>query len=396
VSRAGRRARALACAVACALCLAASIAPWAACGRGQGGAPAAIVVGEVGSLTGSEASFGLAIKRGIELGVDEINNAGGLLGGRPLALVVEDDQGRPEAAATTATKLVTEDSVVAILGAAASTTSLAVAPVCQAARVPMITPSATNAKVTEAGDFIFRVCFTDSFQGDVLAKFAARGLGARRVAILRDATSDYSRGLAETFTRSFAALGGEVVDVVSYGRGDTNFGAPLTRVRGLAPDAVFLPGYYTEAGLAVRQARALGLDMPILGSDGWVSSSLGEIGGAALNDTYLSGHYHADDPSPAIQGFLAAYRARYGDEEPDVGAALGYDAVKVLADAIARAGSTEGPRLRDALAATRDFPGVTGTITMDARRDPIKSAVIVRLVYEDGRLRQEFQDRVGP
>ena len=363
--------------------------------RDAGGASTTgdILVGMYGSLTGEGASFGISSREGTELAVDEINAAGGLLGGRRIRLLVEDDQSKAEEASSAVTKLITQDRVVAVLGEVASSRSLAAAPVAQRYQVPMITPSSTNEKVTQIGDYIFRVCFIDPFQGEVLAKFAFNDLKARRVAILRDISQDYSVGLTDAVTRTFTGLGGTVLDTVSYNEGDADFKAALTRIRSMKPDVLFATGYYPEAAIIARQARELGLSMPILGGDGWVGDSL-KNGREALNNTFISNHYSGDNPAPVVQNFVAAYRKRFG-RDPDSIAALAYDAVKVLADAITRAGSTEGPRLRAALA-TADLPGVTGQLKMNAERNVVKPAVIQEVTFVNGDVKFVYRTTINP
>jgi branched-chain amino acid transport system substrate-binding protein len=336
-----------------------------------------IVIGEFGSLTGSTATFGISTKNGIDMAVDEINQAGGLLG-KTVRVIVEDDQGRPEEAQTVVTKLITSNNVVAILGEVASTRTLAAAPIAQQNGIPMITPSSTNPKVTEVGDYIFRVCFIDPFQGLVMAKFAANSLKLSNVAILRDIKNDYSVGLADVFAENFRNMGGNIVADESYSEGDTDFSAQLTSMKARNPQAIFVPGYYTEVGLIARQAKQLGLNVPLMGGDGWDSPSLTEIGGEALNGSYFSNHYSVDDPSPAIQKFVSDYRTRYG-ETPDALAGLAYDAANILFDAIRRANSTEGALVRDAIAQTRDYAGVTGAITLDENRNAVKPAVVLQI-----------------
>ena len=351
-----------------------------ACSKSQ--APdAAIAIGEYSSMTGTTATFGQSTDQGIRLAVDEINGSGGILG-RRLAVFLEDDQSRPEEAATAATKLVNQKHVVAMLGEASSSRSLAAAPICQANRVPMVSPSSTNPRVTEVGDYIFRVCFIDSFAGAVMARFAAGSLKLTRVALLVDIRNDYSIGLATYFREQFKKLGGQILAEQSYSEGDSDFHAQLTQLKAVNPEAIYVPGYYTEVGTIARQARELGIKTPFLGGDGWDSPKLWEIGGEALNGSYFANHYSVDDPNPAVQKFVGDYRARY-KAVPDALAALGYDAARILADAMRRAGSTAGEKVRDALAATKDFPGVTGKITLNADRNPIKPAVMLRI--ENGR-----------
>jgi len=352
-----------------------------------------IPVGMYASLTGDGASFGQSSREGTLLAIDEVNAAGGVLGGRKLTLLLEDDQSRPEEASSAVTKLITQDKVVAVLGEVASRRSLAAAPVAQKYQVPMITPASTNERVTEAGDYIFRVCFIDPFQGEVLAKFAFNDLKARRVAVLKDIQQDYSVGLTDAVVKTFTALGGQVLDPVSYSSGDQDFRAVLTRIRSQKPDAIFATGYYTEAAIIVRQARELGLTVPILGGDGWVGEPL-KNGREALKNTYISNHYSGDNPDPIVQTFEKSYRARF-NHEPDSIAALAYDAVKVLVDAMTRAGGTDGPKLRAALA-TLDVAGVTGRLKMNAKRNVDKPAVVQEVTFVNGDVKFVYKTTVNP
>jgi branched-chain amino acid transport system substrate-binding protein len=349
-----------------------------------------IVIGEFASLTGGTATFGRSSDAGVQLAVDEINAAGGLLG-KKVRAVVEDDQSKPEEARTAVLKLLKQDEVVAVLGEVASSRSLAAAPECQRSGVPMISPASTNPKVTAVGDYIFRVCFIDPFQGSTMAKFAAETLHAKSAAILRDVKNDYSVGLADFFRDEFTRRGGKILTDVSYSEGDIDFKAQLTAIRGVRPDVVFVPGYYTEVGLIARQARELGITVPLLGGDGWDSPRTVEIGGAAVNGCYFSNHYAADDPNPIAQSFIQKFRKKYS-EVPDAMAVLGYDATQVLADAVRRAGTTDGKPLRDAIAATKDFPGVSGKITIDDQRNARKSIVVLKI--DDGKVK--FFQKVEP
>jgi branched-chain amino acid transport system substrate-binding protein len=349
-----------------------------------------IKIGFYGALTGPTATFALSGRNGALLAADERNRAGGVLGKR-IVLLSEDDRGEAAEAASVVSKLITRDHAVALIGEFASSRSLAAAPIAQSYSVPMISPSSTNVEVTKKGDYIFRVCFLDSYQGKALAVFARKNLKAQTCAILVDSRSDYSVGLADAFRKDFESAGGRVVAEPKYSEGDSDFSAQLTALRPLHPEVLFIPGYYTDAGLIARQARSLGLTATLLGADGWDSPKLVEIGGAAMEGAYLSNHYSVEDPAPAVRRFVAAYHSRYG-VEPDSIAALSYDAMGLLGDAIARAGSTEGKRVRDALAATANFAGVTGTITLDADRNPVKPAVILRI--EGGRFR--FADSIAP
>jgi branched-chain amino acid transport system substrate-binding protein len=346
-------------------------------GPGAGGNTGPIVVGYYGDLSGRTSNFGQSTKNGVEMAADEINKAGGI-DGRQIQILSEDDEGRPEKAATVVTKLIDQDRVIALLGEVASGNTLAAAPKAQSAKVPMISPSSTNPAVTQVGDYISRVCFIDPFQGDVMAKFAANTLKAKKAAIMLDFNSPYSRGLTEFFEASFKKLGGEIVDKQSYTQGDRDYKGQLTAIRAKAPDVIYVPGYYGEVGVIAKQAKQLDIKAPMLGGDGWDSTQLWDLGGDALNGDYISNHYSVDDPSPAIQKFVADYRARYGNV-PDALAALGYDSMKVLADSIKRAGTTAGPQLKDAIAATKNFAGVTGVISLDAERNAVKPAVVLKL-----------------
>jgi branched-chain amino acid transport system substrate-binding protein len=359
-----------------AACLAAVLVAMLSCGE-RGSGKAEIRVGEYGSLTGGIATFGISTRDGSQLAYDDINKKGGVLG-KQIKLIVDDDQSKPEEAATVVTKLINQDHVVAMLGQVASSHSLAAAPICQSNHIPMISPSSTNPRVTQVGDYIFRVCFMDTFQGAVMAKFASETLAAKKVAILVDVRSDYSVGLQTFFGQAYKKMGGTVVSEQSYSQGDSDFRAQLTAIKAANPDAVYVPGYYTEAGTIVYQARELGITVPFLGSDGWDSPKLWEIGGKALNGCYFSNHYSTDDPNPVVQKFVGDYKAKY-NQVPDALAALGYDAARILADAMTRAGSTDGPKVRDAIAATKDFPGVTGAITINKERNAVKSAVILKV-----------------
>ena len=326
----------------------------------------------------------------MDLAVDQANAGGGVLG-KQISVRYEDDQGKPEEAQTVVTKLINQDRVVAIIGENASSRTLAAAPVAQSAKIPMISPSSTNPRVTEVGDYIFRVCFIDPFQGLVMARFAANSLKVHNVAILQDIKNDYSVGLSEVFRDNFEKLGGIIVGQQSYSEGDSDFSAQLTSLKAASPQAIFIPGYYTEVGLIARQARKLGFTVPLLGADGWESPKLWEIGGESLNDCYYSNHYSLDDPSPAIQTFVKQFKQKY-NETPDAVAALSYDATRVLIAAIQQAGSVNSSAVRDALAATRDFPGVTGKITIDAKRNAVKPAVVLKV--KDGRL--EYVQTIQP
>jgi len=348
-----------------------------------------IKVGEYASLTGGQASYGISTNNAILLGIEEINKSGGVLG-RSLKLVVEDDRSTPGESATIVRKLIASDKVVAILGEFASSRSLEGGPICQENKVPMISPGSTNPKVTEIGDYIFRCCFMDSFQGTVMAKFAL-AKGYKRAAVLTDEKQDYSKGLAQYFKEVFTKNGGEIVKEQSYSSGDKDFRAQLTSLKMAKPDVIFLPGYYNEVALIGRQARQFGVKVPFMGGDGWEGDSLLKVAGNSLDGCYFSTHFSADNQDALIQGFIQKYKAKYGSV-PDCQAALGYDSVKILAEAIKRAGGTDAAALRNAIAATKDFAGVTGKITLDANRNASKPAVVQTV----GEGKFKFVETVAP
>lgn len=350
-----------------------------------------IKVGEFASLTGKEAAFGQASHKGTQLAVEEVNAAGGVLG-KKLQLITEDNQSKAGESATIVKKLISREKVIAILGEVASSRSLEAAPIAQQARIPMISPSATNPRVTEMGNYVFRVCFIDPFQGAALAKFARQTMKAQKVAILTSVSSPYSVGLSKYFREPFVAAGGKIVADQKYQEGDKDFKAQLTAIKATAPDALLASGYYTEAALICKQARDLGIKFPVFGGDGWEAPELIEIGGTAVEGTYYSTHFAPVIPTPEAQGFVKRYQARWGGEQPDAMAALGYDSVMVLADAIKRAGTTESARLRDAIAATKNFRAVSGLTTLDAKRNATKAAVI--LTVKNGKF--ELVETVEP
>jgi branched-chain amino acid transport system substrate-binding protein len=336
-----------------------------------------IIIGEYGSMTGSEATFGISTDNGVKLAVKQCNDAGGV-GGRPIQLIAYDDQGKQQEVIDAVTRLIQHDHVVAIIGEVASSRSLAGGQVCQQFGVPMISPSSTNARVTTIGDMISRVCFIDSFQGYVGASFAKNKLGFTTAAILYDRSQAYSNGLRNDFKKAFDKLGGSVVAEEAYSGGDSDYSAQLTSIKNADPQFIYLPGYYTEVVNIARQARRLGITAPFIGGDGWVSDDL-KNAGDALDNCYFSDHYAKEDDQPQVKQFLQQYKAAYG-QDPDSMAALGFDAANLLFDAIKRAKSLGGPDLAAAINSTRDFPGVTGNITIDANRNARKSAVIQKLL----------------
>ena len=340
-------------------------------------APSDIPVGVYAATSGSEAAFGQATVQGIKLAAEEINNSGGVLG-KKIRLVIEDDQGKAEEAASVVTKLITNDNVLAILGENSSNQSLAAAPICQASKVPMISPSSTNPSVTKKGDYIFRVCFTDSYQGKALAMFVRANLHATTAAILRDNKNDYSVGLAEVIRKEFETLGGKIVAEQSYSGGDSDFRPQLTAIKAANPQVLFIPGFYTEVGQIAIQARDLGITYPMVGGDGWDSPTVIQIGGKSVDGCYSSDHYFVGEPRPAVEKFVAEILKRSG-KNPDANSALGYDALYTLTNAIKRAGSLDRKAIRDQIAATKDYQGVSGVITMGPDRDPIKPVAMIKI-----------------
>jgi branched-chain amino acid transport system substrate-binding protein len=336
-----------------------------------------ILVGEYGSMTGLVSAFGKSTDEGIQLAVDEINKAGGI-NNRKIKIVGPEDTESAAAKGQVAVKRLVEKNVVAVLGEVSSGISLAGGPVCQNAQVPMISPSSTNPQVTKIGDYIFRVCFTDLSQSAVIAKFAKDSLHANSAAIFYASDVPYSVGIKDEFTKNFTARGGKVIAETSYVQSDKDFKAPLTKLKASSPDVILVPGYYSDAGSICKQARDLGITVPILGGDGWDNAEFHTYAGNAITNCFFSDHASMDDPNPVIQTFVKAYTAKYG-KAPDSLAALGYDSMNVLAAAIKKSKSLKGPDLRDAIAQTKDFGGVTGSITINANRDADKGAVIMEV-----------------
>jgi branched-chain amino acid transport system substrate-binding protein len=349
-----------------------------------------IRIGEFESLTGREGGFGQPSRQGYALALDVINANGGVLG-RPVALVVEDTQSKAGESATAARKLVARDKVVALLAGGTSTNAIEAGPICGAAKVPLIGAVTTNPRVTAQNPFCFRACFADAFQATVLAKFARETLKAKRVALLTAVSSSYSVGLANEFRARFTAGGGELVAEQKYTEGDKDFRAQLTALKALASDVIVLPGYFAEVALVCQQARSLGVTTPILGGDGWESPELLSLAGHSADGCYYVTHFSAENTAPEVKDFVARFRAKYGST-PTAACALAYDSLLMLADAIQRAGTTDGAKLRDALAVTKDFPGVTGRTSIDAERNATKPAVI--LVVREGRT--HFFQNISP
>jgi branched-chain amino acid transport system substrate-binding protein len=336
-----------------------------------------IKVGEFGSLTGENASFGISQNNGVKMAVEEINDGGGVLG-KKIDLVVEDNQTKQGETTTIVRKLISQDHVVAIIGEVASSKSLEAAPICQASKIPQIATAATNPKVTQVGDYIFRVCFTDDFQAVVIARFVLEKLNLKNIAFMTDVKQDYSVGLTNIAKDYLAKNGGNIVKEQSYSSGDKDFRAQLTDIKSANPDVIIITGYYPEAALIAKQARQLGITAKFVGGDGWDGTSLIPVGGKAVEGAFFSNHFSVEDKSPLVQEFVQKYKAKY-NAVPDAFAALGYDATKILADAIKRAGTTDSEKLKDAIQDTENFPGVSGKITIGKDRNAQKSAVIITI-----------------
>jgi len=335
-----------------------------------------IKIGGVGPLTGEAATFGASTKNGYDMAVAEWNAKGGVLG-KQVKMTFADDKGDPAEGATVFTKLIEQDKSIAVVGTVMSKVSLAGAPICQNAKIPMIATSSTNPKVTLVGDYIFRACFIDPFQGTVGAKFAFDDLKAKKAACLFDVGNDYTKGLSEFFKAKFTALGGQVVGYEGHATGTTDFKAQLTKVLAAGPDILYVSDYYNDVALIAKQARELGFKGPLVGGDGWDSPKLMEVGGSAVEGCFFTNHYSQDDTAPMVQAFVKSYKTKYG-ADPDALAALGYDATNIMLDAIQRAGDTDGAKIKDALQKT-DLKTVTGQVKFDGDRNPVKSAVIIEI-----------------
>ncbi|WP_058301519.1 ABC transporter substrate-binding protein [Gorillibacterium timonense] len=367
------------------------------CGNKKASDSGDILIGANFEMTGGVASFGNSSLNGVKLAVKQINDDGGVLG-RKLKVLEADNASKADEATRAAQKLIA-DGAIALVGPVTTGNTMGAVPVAQEKKIPMITPTATAVKVTvdertsKVYDYIFRACFIDPFQGQVMGDFALNELKVKNVAIYVNSSSDYSKGLQKFFKETFEKGGGKIVAEESFQEKDTDFKAVLTLLKSKNPEAIYIPGYYEEVGKIVKQARELGITVPLLGGDGWDSPKIVEIAGKdALNNTFFSNHYAPDDTSKEIQDFVSAYKKEYSDQTPDALAALGYDSVKLLADAITRAGSTDSGKLKDALAATKDLKLATGTVTLNDTHDPVKSAVVLEFV--DGV--QKFKAKIDP
>lgn len=346
-----------------------------------------LIIGHFASLTGDTADFGQTTDKGVKLAVEELNAAGGGLTVKSETL---DDASQQAQAPLVVGRLISQYQATAIVGEVASSRSIAAAPVADSKQVPMVSSASTNPDVTvdprtgETHPYVFRVCYTDPFQGAVIARFVREHLKLSKAAILKDVKNAYSVGLAKGFVDKFTKIGGTIVAEEAYSAGDMDFNAQLTNIRGKNPEVLIVPGYYKEVGLVVKQTRSLGLKIPIMGGDGWDSPNLTGENAQDFTDCYFSNHFSPEEERPGVEEFVAAFKKKY-NEEPNALAALGYDAVKIIADAAHRAGSLDRTALRDALANTKGYSAVTGEITMDAQHNSVKSAVVVQVPTEPGK-----------
>jgi branched-chain amino acid transport system substrate-binding protein len=345
------------------------------CNRGPG--EGKIRIGLLMSMTGDTANFGISSSNAIRMAADELNKNGGI-NGKQIELLLQDDRSDATEAANITTKFVSQDGVHAIIGEVGSSRTLAAAPIAQNAKIPMLTPSSTNPDVTKKGNYIFRSCFIDTVQGPAMAQFAAKSLNSKLAELMIDRRNDYSTGFEKPITDVYEKLGGQIVITQSYQAVDQDFNAQITSIKGANPDVIFVPGYYGDVALFAKQSRDKGLTVSLVGGDGWDSPSLYQIGGSALDGSYFTNHYSPNDSDPRVQKFVQDYQSRYGTV-PDALAATGYDAALIMFDALKRAASLDGAAIRDALAATKNFPGVTGTVTFNENRDAVKPIMMIKI-----------------
>ena len=350
-----------------------------------------IMLGAVFPMTGPIATYGQESVNGMKLALKKINIEG--VRGKKIQLIIEDNKGEPVESANAVRKLISVDDVYAIIGSVASSNTLAGAPIAQSAKVPMLTPASTNEQVTKTGNYLSRTCFTDAFQGEVMAKFAYNTLRKRTAAVIVDLSSDYSKGLAGIFRKRFKSLGGTIIDIdFSYNQKDTDFRSLLRKVNRKKPDVIFVPGYYSEVGNILKQARQMGMEMPFIGGDGWHSDSLAKLAGKkGIKNNYYSSHFSPDDTDPAVQSFVKEYLAAYGSK-PGAMAALGYDGLMVMADALRRSKSLNREDIQKAIAATQNYKGITGDISLDKDRNARKSAVVLETTATG----TVFKEKISP
>lgn len=356
-----------------------------------------IKIGVVSEMTGSNATYGTSVVNGMKLALKEANDKGGVLG-KKVNIIVADSKSEPAEAANAMSKLINQDKTPVVMGIFTSSSAIAAANVSEAAKVPFLAIGATNPKVTlddktgKVKPNTFRVCFIDPFQGTVGANFVLNELKMKKAVIFVDNSSDYSKGLAAFFKQAYLAKGGQIAGEEAYLQKDTDFKAVLTKIKTMNPEVLYVPGYYEEVGKIIKQARELGMDLPIVGGDGWDSPKLAEIAGAApLNNTFFTNHYSPDDTSPASKAFVDSYVKAY-NQKPDAPAVLGYDGARLMIDAISRAGAVEGAKVAKALAATKNYKAVTGDTSLNETHDAVKSAVIIE--FKDGK--QAYRATVKP
>lgn len=359
------------------------------CGSSNSGSEV-IKIGGIGPLTGSASTYGNSVKEGASLLVKEINDAGGI-NGKKIEFVFEDDGATADGAMQAFNKLVDKDGVCAILGGVTSGATLAIAKNSTERQIPMITPTGTEPSITnEGGEYMFRGCFIDSFQGEILAKYTTEKLNMKTAAVLYNAGSDYSIGIAKAYKETLEKNGGTVVEYLSYNDGDTDFKAQLTKIKGSNPDVIVLPDYYNVVGLIAKQARDISITSQFLGGDGWESEELVNIGGSAVDGAIYINHYYSGDTSEIVKNFVDSYKKEY-NKEPDAFAALGYDSAKILVEAIKNANSTDGTKIRDELAKT-EIETVTGKISFNEERSAIKGAAVIKLEGEN----KVLADKLNP
>lgn len=356
-----------------------------------------IKIGMVYELTGNTASYGTSAANGAKLAFKEINAAGGVLG-KQIEIITADNKGEPSESANAMSKVINQNKVVAVTGFTVSSCGIAASAVAEANKIPFVAAATVNPKVTvddrtgKVKDYTFRACFIDSFQGTVGANFALKGLKANKTAIMTDSSSDYSKGLTEIFRSTYVKAGGKIVAEESYLQKDQDYKPILTKIKAQNPDLLYIPGYYEDVGKIIKQARELGMTIPVLGADAWDSPVLVEMGGAqALNNTYFTNFYSIEDKNPVSNAFVEAYKKEYG-QTPDSMAAMGYDATKLLVDAIKRANSTDAKKIREALAATKNFSSVSGEMSLNEKHDAVRGVVIIEL--KDGK--QVYKETVKP
>jgi branched-chain amino acid transport system substrate-binding protein len=333
-----------------------------------------VKIGIIAPISGEAATFGESTANGAKLYFDQVNAAGGVEGMK-IVYFVEDDKGDPTEGANAYSKLIDQNKVSAIVGTVMSKVSLAGAPIAQNKGVPMISPTSTNPAVTLVGNYIFRACFIDPFQGFVAAKFAYNDLGKKTAAVIYDSGNDYTKGLAEVFRDEFTKMGGKITAFESYAAGTSDFNAQLVKIKATNPDVLFIPNYYNDAGLIAKQAREMGIKAIFLGGDGWDSPDLFKIGGKAIEGGFFVNHFSKDSQLPAAKKFVADYKAKY-NKDPDALAALAYEAAMITVDAIKRAKSSDPKAIRDAMEKT-NLETLTGVVKFDQNRNPVKGAVIL-------------------